>query len=213
MRSGRAPTCRGPRTRGARRLDTGTWSGGWWSRARRVPSPHENERPANADVDLVLLHSISLPPGCYGGDEIERLFTGRLDADAHPYFAGLRDLKVSAHFVIRRDGEVLQFVDVSRRAWHAGASSWRGREACNDFSVGIELEGLEGLAFEASQYEALVPLLCALRRRLPIAQIAGHEHVAPGRKGDPGAGFDWHRLASRLAWPREAIPFASPRRS
>jgi AmpD protein len=149
----------------------------------------------------------------YGGDAIERLFTNALDADAHASFAELRGLQVSAHFVIRRDGEVLQFVSVDRRAWHAGVSAWNGRANCNDWSVGIELEGLEGLAFEGAQYDALIRLLHDLRHRLPIVQVVGHEHVAPGRKRDPGEGFDWTRLASRLAWGRDAIPFANPRRS
>lgn len=174
------------------------WQQGWWTGARAVPSPNEGPRPTDTPVSLVVIHSISLPPGEYGGDAIERFFTNRLDADAHPYFHGIRDLKVSAHFLIRRDGEVLQFVDCDRRAWHAGASTWRGRAQCNDFSVGIELEGLEGSTFETPQYQQLSRLLLALARRYPIADIAGHEHVAPGRKGDPGAGFDWQRLARAL---------------
>ena len=144
------------------------------------------------------MHSISLPPGRYGGDAIERLFTNRLDWDEHPYFQAIRGLQVSAHFVIRRDGELLQFVSCDRRAWHAGQSAWRGRENCNDFSVGVELEGLEGSAFEAAQYAALADVAHALARRYPIAAVVGHEHVAPGRKGDPGAGFDWPLLRELL---------------
>ena len=137
---------------------------------------------------------MSLPPGEYGGDGIEQLFTNRLDPQAHPYFERLRDLRVSAHFVIRRDGALLQFVSCAKRAWHAGASAWQGRAGCNDFSIGIELEGLEGDTFEAPQYERLAAVLNALVGRYPIRAVAGHEHVAPQRKHDPGAGFDWARL-------------------
>jgi AmpD protein len=147
---------------------------------------------------LAVLHSISLPPGVYGGDAIERLFTNRLDWDAHPYFQSIRGLAVSSHFVIRRDGAVQQFVSCDERAWHAGRSSWLGRENCNDWSVGIELEGLEGEVFEPAQYEALVSVLKALCQHYPIAHLVGHEHVAPGRKIDPGPGFDWHRLGLSL---------------
>lgn len=153
-------------------------------------------------VELVVVHSISLPPGEFGGDAIERLFTNRLDPAAHPSFAALAGLAVSAHFVIRRDGELVQYVSTERRAWHAGRSQWGGRDNCNDWSVGVELEGLEGGRFEPAQYEVLARLLRALRRRHPIGQVAGHEHVAPGRKHDPGAGFDWAGLRRRLRWPR-----------
>jgi AmpD protein len=216
MRRRRSRGASSPRRAGSPRRLAGAalaWREGWWRAARPVASPNEGPRPAGSRVDLVVLHSISLPAGTYGGDAIERLFTNTLDAGAHPSFAALRGLQVSAHFVIRRDGEVLQFVSVDRRAWHAGVSAWGGRANCNDWSVGIELEGLEGLAFEGAQYDALVRLLSGLRHRLPIAQVVGHEHVAPGRKRDPGEGFDWRRLASRLAWSRDAIPFANPRRS
>lgn len=174
------------------------WRGGWWSGASRCRSPNFGPRPAGTAIDLVVLHSISLPPGVYGGDAIERLFTNRLDWDAHPYFGQIRGLQVSAHFVVRRDGAVVQFVDAGQRAWHAGRSQWQGRENCNDFSIGIELEGLEGQTFEPAQYAALVRLLAALARRYPLCQVAGHEHVAPGRKQDPGPGFDW---AGLKAWP------------
>jgi len=153
-------------------------------------------------VDLVVLHSISLPPGVYGGDAIERLFTNRLDWSAHPSFEAIRGLQVSAHFLLRRDGRALQFVSADQRAWHAGASTWRGRDNCNDFSIGIELEGLEGEAFEPAQYTALNGLLQALLRRYPLRAIAGHEHVAPGRKRDPGPGFDWRTLATLPGFPR-----------
>ncbi len=140
------------------------WRGGWWSAARACPSPNFGPRPAGTPVTLAIVHSISLPPGEYGGDAIERLFTNRLDPDAHPSFAGLRGLEVSAHFLVRRDGALLQFVACDERAWHAGRSVWRGRENCNDWSIGIELEGLEGLGFEAAQYAALARLLRALAR-------------------------------------------------
>lgn len=173
---------------------TPRWYAGWWSAAERTRSPNFGERPERAAVSLLVVHSISLPPGVYGGDAIERLFTNRLDERAHPYFESLRGLRVSAHFLVRRDGTLQQFVSCDRRAWHAGASAWRGRENCNDFSVGVELEGLEGETFEPAQYDALAGLARALARRYPIEAIAGHEHVAPGRKRDPGPGFDWHRL-------------------
>ena len=171
------------------------WREGWWRHAHRVRSPNVNARPAGEVVDLVVIHSISLPPGVYGGNAIERLFTNRLDCSAHPYFAQLEGLKVSAHFVIRRDGRSVQFASTEARAWHAGVSTWRGRDNCNDRSIGIELEGLEGERFDNAQYCALARLLRALRRRYPIADVVGHEHVAPGRKADPGARFDWPRLA------------------
>lgn len=153
------------------------------------------------DITLALIHSISLPPGVYGGDEIERLFTNQLDWSAHPYFDEIRGMEVSAHFVIRRTGELIQFVAVTDRAWHAGRSSWRGRDNCNDYSVGIELEGLEDTPFEPAQYQALSTLINALSQHWPITQVAGHEHVAPGRKRDPGQGFDWPHLQSLLGWP------------
>jgi AmpD protein len=177
------------------------WYRGWWSGARAVKSPNFGPRPAGMAVELVVLHSISLPPGVFGGDQIEQLFTNRLDWSAHPYFEQIRGLRVSAHFLVRRDGELLQFVSCDRRAWHAGASQWRGRDNCNDFSVGIELEGLEGDRFEPAQYAALVPLLLALSRRYPLRAVTGHEHVAPGRKRDPGPGFDWAGLGRLAGFP------------
>ena len=149
----------------------------------------------------MVVHAISLPPGRYGGDAIERLFTNRLDPAAHPYFRGIAHLKVSSHFLIRRDGDLVQFVPVARRAWHAGLSSWRGRARCNDFSVGIELEGSERSPFASVQYRRLRELVRALRRRLPIRDIAAHSDVAPGRKTDPGAHFDWARLLAGLSNP------------
>ena len=170
---------------------------GWLACARHCASPNFGPRPDGVAIDLVVIHSISLPPGEYGGDAIERLFTNRLDWDAHPYFETIRGLEVSAHFLVRRDGELLQFVSCDARAWHAGASAWRGRVDCNAFSIGIELEGLEGERFEPVQYEALARLIAALQRRYPIAGIVGHEHIAPGRKNDPGAGFDWACLRAQ----------------
>lgn len=155
-------------------------------------------------MTLAVVHSISLPPGQYGGDAVERFFTNRLDTNAHPYYEALRGVQVSAHFFIRRDGWVLQFVSCDQRAWHAGESNWGGRAQCNDFSVGVELEGLEGEHFEPAQYAALARLLRALAQRYPVEQVVGHEHIAPGRKGDPGAGFDWGRLCRRAHWPAQA---------
>ena len=174
------------------------WRGGWLRRARSIASPNFGARPQGTVVDLVVLHSISLPPGHFGGDAIERLFTNRLDWSAHPYYETIRSIAVSAHFVIRRDGALLQFVSCDDRAWHAGASSWQGRDGCNDFSIGIELEGLEGESFDERQYPVLAELLRSVAARYPIAAVAGHEHVAPGRKADPGAGFDWVRLRRSL---------------
>jgi AmpD protein len=149
-------------------------------------------------VSLVVVHSISLPPGQYGGDAVQRLFTNRLDASAHPYFEQIATLRVSAHFFIRRDGAVVQFASCDDRAWHAGASQWRGRSDCNDWSIGIELEGLEGECFERAQYQALVRVVRAAARRWPLTDVVGHEHVAPGRKSDPGARFEWRRVARAL---------------
>jgi N-acetyl-anhydromuramoyl-L-alanine amidase len=182
------------------------WDGGWYRFARRAQSPNFGPRPQGAQVDLVVVHSISLPPGQYGGDEVQQLFTNTLDWNAHPYFKGIEGMEVSSHFYVRRGGELWQFVSCDDRAWHAGASHWRGRGDCNDDSVGIELEGLEGDAFEAAQYETLAGLCAALAQRYPIAHVAGHEHIAPGRKRDPGAGFDWPKLRRELAWPRERFP-------
>lgn len=186
------------------------WSQGWYRHARACTSPNFRPRPGAHPTDLIVIHSISLPPGIYGGSEIEDLFTNRLDFDAHPYFQQIRGLQVSAHFLIRRGGELLQFVSTDERAWHAGASAYRGRENCNDDSIGIELEGLEGLTFEDEQYETLSAVCAALAQRHPIAHVAGHEHVAPGRKNDPGAGFDWNRLRQSLAWPDRYFPQTPP---
>lgn len=157
-------------------------------------------------IDLAIVHSISLPPGEYGGDHIERLFTNTLDWDAHPYFQQIRGLEVSAHFVIRRDGRTMQFVSVLDRAWHAGRSSWCGRDNCNDYTIGIELEGLEDHPFEPAQYEALAHLLTLIDTQWPLQGVAGHEHVAPGRKRDPGQAFDWRGLRHRLGWSASRFP-------
>ena len=166
---------------------------------RIVDSPNHDERPPGTEISLVVLHSISLPPGEYGGGDIERLFTNCLDPDAHPYFREICGLKVSAHFLVRRDGSVVQFVPVERRAWHAGASSWRGRSRCNDFSVGIELEGAEEEPFAPAQYESLVSLLKQLRSTLPLRDICAHSDVAPGRQTHPRARVDWPRLLAARA--------------
>ena len=166
---------------------------------RVVESPNCDDRPPDTEVSLVVIHSISLPPGEYGGDAIERLFTNRLDPGAHPYFKEVWEMRVSSHYLIRRDGELVQFVPPQRRAWHAGASSWRGRSRCNDFSIGIELEGAEEDVFTDAQYRALTNLIRQLRTSFPIRDIAAHSDVAPGRKTDPGAGFDWARVLASLA--------------
>ncbi|MBX6393553.1 MAG: 1,6-anhydro-N-acetylmuramyl-L-alanine amidase AmpD [Burkholderiales bacterium] len=164
-----------------------------------IPSPHFDERPAGVDISLIVVHGISLPPNQFGGDEVARLFTGTLNWDAHPYFQGLRGMRVSAHFYVRRSGRVLQFVSCRHRAWHAGASRWAGRERCNDFSVGIELEGADHIFYTDAQYERLAQLCAALRCRYPIRDIVGHADIAPGRKTDPGPAFDWQRLHETLA--------------
>ncbi|KRI01655.1 1,6-anhydro-N-acetylmuramyl-L-alanine amidase AmpD [Curvibacter sp. PAE-UM] len=182
------------------------WDGGWYRFARRLESPNFGPRPADAVVDLLLIHSISLPPGQYGGDEVQRLFTNTLDWNAHPYFKSIEGMQVSSHFYIRRNGELWQFVSCNERAWHAGVSCYRGRDNCNDDSVGIELEGLEGESFEAGQYETLGSLCAALGQRYPVQHIAGHEHVAPGRKADPGPGFQWAVLQQSLGWPSRYFP-------
>jgi N-acetyl-anhydromuramoyl-L-alanine amidase len=171
---------------------------GWCSGVQRVPSPNFDPRPENAGIDLLVIHNISLPPGQFGGPFIADLFGNQLDCDAHPYFDQLRTLRVSAHFLIRRSGAVMQFVSANDRAWHAGASSFCGRERCNDFSIGIELEGTDDQPFEAPQYDALIALAEALRRRYPLTDVAGHEHIAPGRKTDPGPHFDWNFFRKSL---------------
>jgi AmpD protein len=170
--------------------------------ARYVPSPNCDERPAGAAITLLVVHNISLPPGEFGGEDVIRLFTNTLDWGAHPFYDGLRDLRVSAHFLIRRSGEILQFVPCGRRSWHAGLSSWRGRGRCNDFSIGIELEGTDTAPYADSQYEALTRLARVLRRAYPIEDVVGHADIAPGRKTDPGPAFDWRRLRRAIARKR-----------
>ena len=185
------------------------WQRGWLTRAKHLPSPNFGPRPNLAKVRLVVLHSISLPPGEFGNGCIEQLFTNCLDWDAHPYFQSIRGAEVSSHFVIARTGAITQFVSVLDRAWHAGQSSWHNTNNCNDFSIGIELEGLEGGVFEPAQYRALSKLSLELLGSFSdIEGFAGHEHVAPGRKKDPGAGFEWDTFqrslgayAPALQWP------------
>ena len=182
------------------------WQDGWYSFARRLESPNFGARPTGAQPELIVIHSISLPPGDYGTGQVQRLFTNQLDWDAHDYFRSIRGLQVSAHFFIARDGQLWQFVSCNDRAWHAGESSYRGKNNCNDHSVGIELEGLEGLFFEQAQYETLSSLSAALLQAYPISHVAGHEHIAPGRKHDPGAGFDWSLLRRSLGLGSASFP-------
>jgi AmpD protein len=177
--------------------------------ARQCPSPNWDERPPGGPIDLVVVHGISLPPGEFGGPWIESLFTNSLPADGHPYFAEVAGLRVSAHLLVRRDGEIVQFVPLLRRAWHAGASQWQGREACNDYSIGIELEGTDTLPYEPVQYRRLAELLNAIMAAYPGVseeRIVGHSDVAPGRKTDPGLAFDWPGLRARLVLLRELGP-------
>ncbi len=167
---------------------------GWLAAARRVDSPNFDDRPADENVSLVVVHAISLPPSQFGSDDIERLFTNTLEVSRHPYFSQISTLRVSAHFLIRRDGALTQFVSCQKRAWHAGVSSWNGRDRCNDFSIGIELEGCDEQPFTDAQYVRLVGLIGSLCERYPIDSVAGHSDIAPGRKTDPGPCFDWQRL-------------------
>lgn len=167
---------------------------GWFSAARQLPSPNCDARPDGAALRLIVIHNISLPPGVFDGDAVIDLFTNRLDWDAHPYYQGIRGLRVSAHFFVRRDGALIQFVPCGLRAWHAGVSSWNGVERCNDFSIGIELEGTDETPFTDAQYATLVPLISALKAAYPVEAIVGHSDIAPGRKTDPGPHFAWQRL-------------------
>lgn len=167
---------------------------GMASPCRHVLSPNQDARPDNTAISLIVIHNISLPPQQYGGEGILQLFGNCLDPQAHPYYAQIAHLKVSSHFVIRRDGALIQCVPCNQRAWHAGVSSWQGRERCNDFSIGVELEGSDFDAFEDAQYETLTQLINAITARYPITGITGHEHIAPGRKTDPGPFFDWSRV-------------------
>jgi N-acetyl-anhydromuramoyl-L-alanine amidase len=168
---------------------------GWLSSAERIPSPNCDARPSGEPIRLIVIHAISLPPGEFGGEAVIDFFTNRLDPSAHSYFATIADRRVSAHFFIRRDGRLVQFASCLERAWHAGVSCWQSRECCNDFSLGIELEGDDFSAFESAQYATLNALIASLRQRFPIEAWAGHADIAPGRKTDPGPWFDWARIA------------------
>lgn len=179
---------------------------GWCGDVLRTASPNFDARPADAKVDLLVIHNISLPPGQFGGPAIQDLFTNCLDCDAHPYFDQLRALRVSSHFLIRRDGTVMQFVSTCDRAWHAGLSSFGGRERCNDFSIGIELEGTDFEPFSVIQYEMLAALTVALQVAYPLTDVAGHEHIAPGRKTDPGPFFNWHDYQARYRKILDRLP-------
>lgn len=172
-------------------------AGGLLREARQLPSPNRDARPAGTEISLLVIHGISLPPGEFGADYIDRLFTNRLDPQAHPYFADIHRLRVSSHLLIRRDAEIVQYVPFTERAWHAGESCFAGRSCCNDYSIGIELEGTDTLPYEDVQYEALAALIPVLQQQYPAIRarhIVGHCHIAPGRKTDPGPAFDWARL-------------------
>ncbi len=171
---------------------------GWCNDISRAPCTNFDARPLDAVISLLVIHNISLPPGQFGGEHIEALFANKLDYAADPYFEQLRDLKVSAHFLVRRTGRALQFVATTERAWHAGVSHFDGRERCNDFSIGIELEGSDDQTFTDAQYQTLVNLTTALASRHPLSHVAGHEHIAPGRKTDPGPFFDWQRYQAEF---------------
>ena len=172
---------------------------GWCDQAERLPSPNCDARPDDMLTNLLVIHNISLPPRQFGGPYIPDLFANRLDCAADPYFDSLRELRVSAHFLIRRDGHLMQFVPTLQRAWHAGVSQFEGRERCNDFSIGIELEGSDFDPFTDPQYARLVDLTTALQRLHALRAVCGHDHIAPGRKTDPGPFFDWHRYQSQWA--------------
>jgi N-acetyl-anhydromuramoyl-L-alanine amidase len=182
---------------------------GWVGTARRLDSPNCDARPAGARVELLVIHNISLPPGQFGTGSIERLFTNRLDPAGHHFFADLEGIRVSAHFLIARDGALTQFVSCNDRAWHAGRSEFEGRAACNDFSIGIELEGTDESAYDEAQYLALARLGRALRAAYPLRAIRGHSDIAPGRKTDPGPSFDWPRLARDLRVDLSMLPPAA----
>ena len=188
------------------RLEIG--ADGFAPAATQIPSPNCDERPRDVAISLLVVHGISLPPGEFGGDGIERLFTNRLDPGAHPYYASIAGLRVSSHFVVRRDGRLLQFVGCRQRAWHAGESAWRGVSRCNDFSIGIELEGTDSAPYAGAQYRVLGRLVRALAARYPVTDVVGHCDVAPGRKTDPGPAFDWMRLRGEY---RGALPAGAAR--
>jgi len=187
---------------GDKYLDGRPMADDWLPEARRIASPNWDERPLGTDVELLVIHGISLPPGEFGSPWIDALFQNRLDPAAHPYFRAVARLRVSPHLLIRRDGELLQYVDLHKRAWHAGASSFAGRAACNDFSIGIELEGADRIPYEEDQYRVLARTTRTIRTRFPRIdpeRIVGHSDIAPGRKTDPGAAFDWEYFRGLLA--------------
>ena len=171
---------------------------GWASGLRRIASPNHDARPRGTAISMLVVHNISLPPGEFGGDAITRFFTNTLNTEAHPYYAQLKGLRVSAHFLIRRNGGIIQFVPCNKRAWHAGVSSWQGTPLCNDFSLGIELEGDDNSPFSDAQYAALARLTRRLKRAFPVRHIVGHSDIAPGRKTDPGPYFDWPRYLASI---------------
>lgn len=173
---------------------------------RLVPSPNFDQRDKNENVSLLVIHNISLPPYQYGGPYIEQLFTNCLNPHAHPFFESIKHLRVSAHFLIRRNGEIVQFVSTENRAWHAGVSRFNGRESCNDFSIGIELEGCDFEPFEPEQYEILSQLTKVLRARYTLRAVRGHEHIAPGRKTDPGPYFNWQQYQTESGWTKRQMP-------
>lgn len=171
---------------------------GWFTGVRKLASPNHDCRPPGVKIDLLVIHNISLPPEQFSGSGILNFFTNRLDTDAHPYYAQLKGVRVSSHFLIRRDGGIVQFVPCRQRAWHAGVSDWQGRSRCNDFSIGIEMEGSDFVPFTDQQYAALTRLTRRLQRVYPLRSIAGHSDIAPGRKTDPGPCFDWPRYRAQI---------------
>jgi N-acetyl-anhydromuramoyl-L-alanine amidase len=182
---------------------------GWLRSARRVESPNYDARPPGVSTDLIVIHGISLPPGEFGGPWVDRLFTNTLPAEGHPYFATIADRKVSSHLLIDRHGRLTQYVPFHARAWHAGASSYEGRTACNDFSIGIELEGTDTSPYEDAQYRSLARIVCVLCETYPDlspGRIAGHSDIAPGRKSDPGQSFDWPRLKTLIRLEQSSSP-------
>lgn len=182
---------------------------GWLSAARVVPSPNVDARPSGIMPSLVVIHNISLPPSCFGTGDIEALFTNTLDFDADPFYKTIRGLRVSSHFLITREAEVVQFASTLARAWHAGQSHFSGRERCNDFAIGIELEGCDDAPFEVAQYQTLVRLSEALISRHTIEAFVGHSDISPGRKTDPGPYFDWPAFARAASLPADSLPFVS----
>lgn len=201
----------------ADRHRTGAIDDGWVRQARRVASPNCDARPDDERISLIVVHAISLPPAEFGGDGILQLFTNTLDPRQHPYYAQVHELRVSAHFLVRRSGALLQFVSCRQRAWHAGLSAWQGRPRCNDFSIGIELEGCDDKPFAAAQYRRLRALIALIRVYYPIDAVVGHSDIAPGRKTDPGIHFDWRQLAAfgnlpgtLTVWPPDDNPQSQP---